>query len=258
MSKLIVDEKEKALGILKNGFVNGVSYNELCLLAQYFRSEGQSFRKVEESLISFCEEKDKFFNKELFRKKIRNAINYAKRYKLKENVAYVLVNSSELEKLKVLPYKLQKLVFVMLVFAKRDKFVDNRVKPSSKPVSHGYYYNHPFEDAVRMAKIKMSKNDIFDAKYKLDGELGYVSFVEQYEEAWRVCIATDDGEPVVVVDDFSDVIKFIPPYCEKCGKIIVEKSRHHDMCEECYKEKRAKDLREKNRNAIRTKRSKNV
>lgn len=240
--RVVLDELTEAVRLLESGFYqNNINSFDLSLLAKYFRSLDYGFLKIKEKLIEFCKSQDEYFNLINYDKLINVAVNSAKKYKSKGGEVKVVITKAELDVLKKVSRKFAQILFVMLVVSKHEKFNSNRIERTS-PENIGYFFWYRFEDAVKIAGIRATQEEIFDWKYELDMVGAYIAASLIGENNWRICFANDNSEPVMYVDSLINIVSFLPYFCEMCGKIIEkkEKSNHHTMHKECYLEYRNK------------------
>jgi hypothetical protein len=243
MPKLIIDEFKEAERIIEKGFTRNINFSELSLLAKYYRNKEYGFRKIEKLIIKLCYEHIPYFDEDTYADLIHDAINVAKRFKIKENVQYVLISKSELESIKTTPLNYRKILFAMLVLAKKDKFIDSRIKEGSRK-EFGYYCNYKIESVASMVGVRFNQEQLNDFKYWADGQNGLIGATRKGDSFWRICFADDSSDPCIMVDDFNNIISFLPNYCEMCGEEVVNKNKKD--CEECKKKKRLEKKKEYN------------
>lgn len=245
MKKLIIDEKKEAERIIEEGFTRGISFYELSLLSKYYRSFGIGFSKIREELIEVCKKHFPYFQEVAYADLLDSAVKNCKSNLLKKNVDYVIITKSEVDVIRQLPHKYAKILFFMLVVAKKDKFVQTKIDPSEELKEHGYFYGFDLDSAIKMTKVRMSKEEINHFKYYLDGQNGYISAVLTNSCSWRICFANDNSEPSIVVNDFGNILNFFPYFCSNCGEQYFNKTaKKHDFCEDCAKDKRKTDKKE--------------
>jgi hypothetical protein len=242
MRKLIIDEGKEAERIIEEGFTYNISYYELSLLAKYYRSFGLGYPKIREELINICNKHFPYFREVAYDELLDNAVKSCKDNLLKKNVEYVIITKSEVETIKKLPHKYGKILFFMLVIAKKDKFVPTKVNETDELKEHGYFYNCSIESAIKATKLQLNKNQINHLKYYFDGGGGYLSAILTNENSWRICFADDNSEPCIVVSDFENILDFFPYFCSDCGRQYFSKAKRHDLCEECYGDKRKETI----------------
>jgi hypothetical protein len=248
--KITFDELEKAQDILKNGFESGVvSKYEISILAKYYFSIGITRTKLKKELIEFCKTHSANFNEIVHRETIAYALRSAEKYNLK-TCNDVIITVAEMDIIRNLPYKYAKILFVMLVLAKHSK--ENKVykKNKAQVESSKYYCYQTMREIVRIAKVGITNDGIKTMKHFLDAESGYISATEINTRTWEVCIINNDSDIEMIVDNINLLSEYLPIFCEKCKKTLPqeEKSKRHNMCQECYNKDLAERHRISNRN----------
>jgi hypothetical protein len=234
--KIIFDEYCYAEKILKDGFTRYINRTELSYLAKYYKLQGFSIPKIENKLIEFCISFNPYFNSIVNKDIIKYAISTCKNYKMKQIIP-VVITKNEIDVLKTVSRKYAKILFMALVIAKFDKFNMIEVNQTNRPVPLGYYANYTFEEILKKAHVWIKKSEINNLKYELDGKLNLLSSTLEKENAWRVNFADDKSDPVILIEDFSDVMSYLPCFCCVCGKVIEKTSNRRKMCDDCRKEK---------------------
>jgi hypothetical protein len=239
MKKLIIDEYKECERIIEDGFTRDISFYELSLLAKYFRSFGLGFPKIREELIGVCKKHLPYFRELAYSDLLDRAIKNCKDNVLKKNVEYVIITKKEVDVIKNLPHKYGKILFFMLVIAKKDKFIQTKTNPTEEMKEHGYFYTCDFDSVLKATKLRINKAEANHLKYFFDGENGYISAILSNKYAWRICFADDNSEPQIVVNDFENILDFFPYFCPECGEQYFDKtSKKHDLCDDCYSVKR--------------------
>lgn len=249
---MIFDEKKYALNLLKNGFSSTyINFNDLCILAKYFKYIGKNRTQIRKNLQDFCIKFGQEYSEVLFRDRIEGAIKQSQKYGLRIPID-VNITENELEIIKNIgDYKRQKILFVMLVVAKYFKYTDARSQDKRKKVNDNFYVNENFNDILELANVniqRLERRDIFYDLYQ--SKLIYMDMNRRNDIYYKINFIDDDSDIVIIVNDIENIIKFYPVYCEKCGKVIENKSKRHNYCENCYKEYR-KDVNRQNMRRIR-------
>jgi hypothetical protein len=244
MPKLIINEFKEAERIIEKGFTRNVNFPEVSLLAKYYRNKGYGFKRIEKLILELCHKHIPYFDEDNYAETIHKAIDVAKTYKIKENVNYVIITKSELESIKNIPSNYRKILFTMLVLAKKDKFLDVKVKVKERK-EYGYYCNYKIESVADKIGIRLNEEQLNDFKYFADGMNNLISSTSKGVSFWRICFANDDSDLVIVVDDFENILKFLPDICEVCGEEIIDRKRKQKYCEVCKVEKEREKDREK-------------
>jgi len=233
---MIFYEKEYAEILLKSGFSSFMNFEELSLLAKYFKSIGQNKTQIKKSLMDFCIKYCSDFNEVLSRGKIDSAIKNSQKYGIRLEIE-INVNHDELEIIKNFgDYKRQKILFVMLVVSKYFKYNNIRLIPKKNNEYSEYFYtNYKFINVLKLAKVNVGKVERMNILYDLE-QSGLITTTSTGD--FKINFICEDSEKEIVVDNLDDIISFYPIYCEKCGKRIKNKAKRHNLCEECYAEKR--------------------
>lgn len=233
---MIFDEKKAAEKILENGFSSFMSRKDLCILAKYFKYIGKNKTQIRKSLIEFCEKHNPEFNEVLSRERIDNAINSSDKFGLRLPVA-INITESELNIIKNIgDYNRQKILFVMLMIAKYAKYSGTRYKPKKESIyDNNFYINEKPTSILKMAKVNMNKND----RKKVFANFNKLGVIKPtYSGGFQIMIVDELSPISLTIIDMDNMIDFYPFYCEKCGKLADKVGRKHDLCENCYKEKR--------------------
>lgn len=242
---LIFYEKEYAQHLLKNGFSTFMSQRDLNLLARYFKSIGMNSSKIREGLLEFCKKYNTGFNELLYEVNIRRAVESCKKYHMREHMD-IIITQEELNSIRTLSdYKQQKVLFVMLVIAKFFK-----LNPAAIEVrEHDYYVNAKFAQIVKLAKVNVDKAERNSILYALNSS-GLIE--TNLFGGYRITFVSE-GDTAITITDMDNMVAFFPFFCSKCGKQMDKKLPRHDMCKECYKEKRKENVKinvKKHRNSM--------
>jgi len=244
--EIIFDEFDEAKKILKQGFKNNhINKYELCVLAKYWKYLKNNVKDIKQNLIEFCERNSTEFNIIIYNDLIKEVLRYTEKYDLKMK-SPVIITESELKYIKQCPEKYGKILFAMIILAKNSK-KNSVIKKKYEGLDNGYYCFYSFREIARSIKTSFTNEELKHAKYFLDGHSGFISATEKSSKIWRVCVVDENSDPAIVVDDLKHMINFFPVYCSKCGKrmSIFEKSKKHNLCQDCYKEQRREYIRQK-------------
>ena len=116
----VIDEQVEIERLLNPKSVIGVSpsQSDLNLLAKHFRSEGKGKIGIRKALLKYCKEHYVYFNPIIFRQAITKAVRIGMKSKIRL-LRDVLLTRDELREIRTVPYfKLQQILFSMLVFVK--------------------------------------------------------------------------------------------------------------------------------------------
>ena len=222
-------EKEYAENLLQNGFKTFMSQRDLSILAKYFKYLGKSQLEIEMELIAFCYKFNPQFNEVIFDCKIMKAVKSSKKKDLRTSIE-VNITKNEMDMIKTIDnYQYQKILFVLLAVAKyfnKDKI--------------DYYADLTFPTLLKYSKVYCSKQQ----RKEILAYLNSTNLISAtYRGQYKINYAYNLGENIITISDMDHMIDFFPVYCKKCGKQIVKKyHQKHDLCDECYQEKRKKDV----------------
>lgn len=228
---IIFDEKKYAEKILEEGFSRFMSLKDLIILSKYFYYLDNSSAQIKKNLINFCKKYNPEFNNIIWDWKLDKAISSSKKYGLRFEQK-VNINKEEIEFIKKLKnYKLEKILFVMIVVAKFFRRNENDL-----------YINANIGDIFNLAKIRADRTEKNQMIYKLNTS-GYIkaTLVGTFKIELEDKDKKDDN--YIIVDDFDNIINFYPVTCVSCGIAIINKSKRHDFCDNCYKDFRKEDVR---------------
>jgi hypothetical protein len=221
---IIPCEKEYAEERLVSGFTRQGSFDDLKILAKYFRFLGKNTPQTEKALIEFCEKFSYCYNQRLFEKKIKNAVNDSKKEELRI-FSPIGVTKKELESIrKIQDFRKQKILFIMLVTA---KMFGMRTKNGI------LYCNVSLTEILRLAKVKALAQEKMDLTRALNvsglintnGNSSYeILFLDEKQDAFEI-----------LVTEKNDIISHLLFQCPKCGKEIPIGAKSRKMCNECLK-----------------------
>lgn len=248
---MIFYEEKHAKKLLESGFTSFMNYEDLSILAKYFKYIGKNKSQIRKSLVEFCEKHNPYFNEVLSRGKIDGALKSCEKFGLRLAID-VPVTISELDIIKNCgDYKRQKILFVMLVISKYFKYNDTRLTPKkNNNHDNDFYVNYKLIDILKMSQINISKVERKDIIYDLE-QSHLITTIKNRDggTSFQINFIDENSEPSIVVSDMDNIISFYHFYCSRCGK-ETNKARRHDLCDDCYKEKR----REISRDIMREKR----
>ena len=232
---MIFCEKEHAEKLLKSGFTGFMSQRDLNILARYFKSIGKNKPQIRSDIIEFCKKYNQGFNEFLFETQIKRAIDSCQKYKIREHMS-ISITKNELDKIRSINnYNKEKILFVMLSIAKYFKF--NSIGQEKQ--SPHFYVNAKFSQIVKMARVNINKQE----RNRMLFELNNSGLIEtNLFGAFKINFV-DEGEEEVLIEDMNNIVDFFPVYCSSCGIKMPKKLPRHDMCRDCYQEKRRLDVR---------------
>lgn len=211
-----------AKDLFENGFEK-YDYHEFAAFSKYANSLGWNRDKIEKEIIERCSEKDGY-NLVMNYNVISNSLK-ARKYKLLSDIDSVWITDKEIEFFKSVPEKYSKILFYILVTARRD----------NPDAFEKLYYNYKINDAIKNSGIIFSEleREQFNTWSGINGYLlttrshsltGKISWLIGY---------CNEGENSLQITDFKKIISYFPKYCKQCGKVLEEKKKH-GMCGNCY------------------------
>jgi hypothetical protein len=186
-------------------------------------------------LLDFCEKFTPNFNEILSRKKIEDAIKTSDEYGLRLPID-IIVTDAELDIINNCgDYKRQKILFVMLVIAKYFKYNDTRLTPKEdNKYNDEFYVNDTFINILKIAKVNVSKIERRDIIYDLQQSELISTIKTKKDVSFKINFISENSNASIIVKDMNNIINFYPFYCEKCGNIVKNKSKMHNLCDICY------------------------
>lgn len=247
MTSMIFYEKDHAEKLLKTGFTSFMNYQDLSVLAKYFKHIGKNRTQIRKSLLEFCEKFTPNFNEILSRNKIEDAIKTSDEYGIRLPIDIVVTNV-EIDIIKNCgDYKRQKILFVMLVISKYFKYNNTRLAPKDDKYNNDFYVNDTFINILKIAKVNVSRVERCNILHDLQQSELITTKKTKKDISFEINFVCDDSEVAIVVSDMNNIIGFYPFYCEKCGKVVENKAKRHNLCNECYAENLNKRQRESKR-----------
>lgn len=233
---IIFDEHKYALKLLDNGFSKFMKYNDLFILAKYYRFMGFKTTQVRRYLQDFCEKFYPDYNDVIFGNKLDFATKKSEKFELRIP-SEVFITLSEMEKIRsVKNYRLEKILFVMLMISRNNKIFRGNI-------SEFYFVNENMSTIFALAKVYSTKKERNEIKHELY-KLGFIEaipanakFDSNGKDNFRLFYADDKSEVDFTITDLDNMVLFYKPVCEVCGKEIEKKNNRHKMCSDCWKEK---------------------
>jgi hypothetical protein len=219
------------------------------MLAKYYKFQEMSTHEIRLKLLEYCYKIDPLYNETLSGWKIKKAINVTKIYRLRTTFP-ITITKSEVAKIKEFDdYNLQKILFVLLTYAKFLKYSNTRIIPTKRTrVINEFYVNEKFSNIVKVAKVSIRKDNrnkfLHEAYLKgfLDGTI-YNTLLIKY--------ADENSDPEIVVDDLDNIVLYWQRYsgqkiaaCSNCGKLFIKNSNRQFLCRKCFGEKRKEKKKE--------------
>jgi hypothetical protein len=228
---IIFDEYQYAESLFKKEFKGYISWRDLFILAKYYRYLGKSTSQTRKEIERFCEEKIFRYNEYFYDQKIESVLKKSKYQELKIPKE-VVITKSEIERIRSIKnYRLEKILFILLVIGKNGHSNDGK-----------YYVNQNFSSIVPLARVYMSRDERDRVKHYLFEE-GFIVcpephrfIVKNKKESFKILYVDNKTEEYLKVTDFSKIISFYKPLCEKCGNEVDVLAKRHRLCRKCYLE----------------------
>lgn len=245
MKNFVMNEKKFAEELLSgDGYGSNSSYTTT-IMAKYFKSQGQSNKKIRESLNKLIGERIPnsppvgtiYWNVEI-KRWIDRAVSIAGKYPLYEfdkititKPEMEVVNSIRSEKFR--DYRIRRLAFALLCFA---KFEEARGKKDG-------WVNFDTRDIFAAADLKgmtnSKQNLLIHELYKA----GYIDISHVIRTHGNIGIRVmyiKDGETELSINNVNEVGKIFRQYngekvirCERCGKLVCATGRRMKYCPNC-------------------------
>ena len=246
---LIIDEYSYALHLLEYGFSGYMKWQDLLILAKYYRHLGESTQSISKKLVEYSQKFNSEYNDIVFSDKIESAVRTSKKQNLRIPQP-VFITQNELDSMRIVNnYRYEKILFVMLVLSRNNKMFNNNL-------GGDYYINQKFSTILSLAKVYMRKEE----RNKLKNSFFVLGLIDapspikipkDKRDNFKLLFADENSEKILWVKDLNNIVDFYFPYCQSCGKQIDRKSNRQKFCDECWME-RNKELQ---RNWIKSKRN---
>jgi len=245
--KAIFNEYKYAEELLIKGFSRFMSLQDLTILAKYYKYKGFSSTKIKKELNSFCETFNLEYNEVLHGGYVRTAIRNANKYPLRFPEE-IWLTENELKQISELKdYKLEKIIFVMMILAKFYKKMGKNKK--------FYYLNTKFTEILKLSKVNINK----EQRYYIQNYLYKQGYYEAtYFGTFKMnCLDVDNNASgSLLINIGEDIINQYSKYkkdrnigirvCE-CGQTFTPKSNRQKYCEECKIKKYKNIIKQKNK-----------
>jgi hypothetical protein len=251
---VIIDELKYAQSLLKNK-QSKIQSLDLAILAKYFRSEGDKPSLIKKKLSEYCRRTQKHWNEVSGADMIKRALRSAEKYRL-QIPTKVFITKQELDNIAgANDYIKEKILFVLLAYAKFRKYGNLKIKPTTKPMQIGLFYSSLSQrDLFALAKMNICKSERLRILHELQAD----GFIEErvYHNrrtgsySTRLLKYANEVSPVeVIIEDVENFVLYYQRYkgekviaCE-CGRLFVKTGRNHRMCSDCWKQKRKEQIR---------------
>jgi hypothetical protein len=228
-------EKAYAEDRLKNGFTRVMSFVDLSILAKYFKYLGKNKTQIHEDLVSFCKKFYGDYNNVLFAPRLQKAIDKNDESELRIFKS-IGITKNEIDIIHTISdFRYQKILFIFLIIGKIFH-EDGEIN---------YYCNNSFTEVIKEAKVNINKKE----RERILHELNLTGLVSNTLNGSVKINFVDESQNdfYIIVNDKNNLISFFPFECFNCKKELNKISRKHNLCEECYKEKRRMVIRDSTR-----------
>jgi len=249
---IIFNEYEYAKEKLETGFKKFICWNDLLILAKYFRYEGYDSSEIRQKLMNLSIAYESNYNDINSGDRLDRAVKKSEKQSLKFP-SEVYITENEIEKIRSIKnYKYEKILFVMLVVSRNNKM-------SYKNNGELYFINENFSYILSLAKVYATKNEGDFIKHYLYSE-GMIEAMypnNKYffygRDNFKLLYADANSPVKFIIKDLDNMLFYYKPVCEICGKEM-EIRKRRKTCDSCYQEIR-KNMK---KNWIKNSRNKNV
>lgn len=248
---VVLNEVKQAEHIIEKGEVGNKPTSTLFLLGKYYRvkenlDKEQTFNKLNE----FMERNYKNYNSALWEDTIEDISKKANKYSLRE-IGSIGITQSELDKItEVDNLRYQKLLFVMLCYAKLYNCISE---------NNNGWINADIKEIFRVARVSVKhRNDKFLYLNDLE-KTGLISFSNKNDNLnIRVNFIDMNESSVLDIDDFRELgyeyLKYIGRgkfiRCTNCKRLVKKKNKHDystKYCATCSKKIESQNALERKR-----------
>jgi len=239
---IVLNEKKRALDIIKNGNLGLEKGRNRILLVKYYNSIGMTKDLIRKTLEEFLVKYDKEINVDE-----SGTADYidsivkrysSDKYPLKKTV--INISQNELNKIKEINNKnLESLLFIMMIYAKSN---------------NSTWANMKIKDLFKYAKIKQTMGVQDNMLHKLFIK-GYFKLSNKCDKLGLNLKFLDkdcNNNPIIVIeDDLKEALLHYKKWkgekiieCEECGIMVEVKTLNNKYCKKCAKKKQS--IHEKN------------
>lgn len=237
---IIFDELHKAQTLLKNGFSKGYDWTELFILAKYYRYIGEKNSSIKKLLLEFCETHMEEYNDVIYGGRLESAMKKSEKAQLRLPVE-IFITEKEIAAIRsVNNYKYEKVLFTMLAMSRT-------LKLSGSGKSEQCWLMEKLSAILSKSKVYFNKQERGSLLYDLFS-LGMIYLERDTKknksrgrENIRLLYADPNSPVAITISNMDNVIEYYKPICKNCGNEM-EKKKRIDICDNCYKEKRKKDV----------------
>jgi hypothetical protein len=248
---LILDELSYTEEMIKNRKY-GTKYiklKDLILLSKYYYYAGSGTREIKKKLKYLCKKVDRSWNETTQGWKINTAIKEAKKRRIRTSIP-IPITKAELEEIKKLDnYNLEKILFVLLVYAKILKYNNTMVKPRKRARILGtFYVNETLSNIFEAARVESNKKERTEMIHSLY-EAGYLDATRY--GGFLLKYIYEESPTEFFVETYDDFVLYYQRYCGEqiagcyqCGRLFVKKESRNGLCRVCRQEKRREAWKE--------------
>lgn len=234
---VVLNETKEAERIILKGEVGKKPTSTLFLLSRYYRQkENLSKQEIVHKLNDFMYENYKNYNPALWEDIIENVANKSRKYPLRE-INSIEIFQSELDIIsEIKSIKYEKLLFVMLCFAKLYNMLSE---------TNNGWVNTDIKDIYKIARVNVKhKNDKFLYLNDLE-KLGLISFSSKNDNLnLKVNFIGEPDNTILKITDFRELgyeyLNFIGEgrfeKCKSCKKLFKKNSNNMNYCNDCQRE----------------------
>ena len=239
----IFDELVYAEKLLTRGFTKLMSHKDLEILAKFYFFKRLDEEQTRKKLNAFCYKYNPEYNEVIFGKSIDDAIKAAKKDKL-HIPEDVVITKAEIERIKLMRnYRVEKLLFVILVCTKYHKQDSNRWRKRKDPdyCSDRFFVNPILSPYLSLAKVYANRREqeIIGNDLMIRGYIISDTKNKNPDGWWEILYADNDYLPTDIFAKISsrdNILDFYPPYfvCLGCGKETDKVGNNRKYCEGCW------------------------
>lgn len=233
MNDIYLNEREYALKIIKNNYINKFKPSEtINILSRYYRHiEGKNTKEIYELVNSFLLRSYKYYNPAKWEKKLLEQAEYSKHYPLLE-IEYIPITENELNLIQSLnDVRMERLAFTLLVCAKYYNIKNDE---------NNNWVNTERKHIFMMAHVQTSVSKQCEMIHFLK-EMGMISLSKKVNNTnIKVEFINDDAKVVHKVTnclelglEYMTIIGKKYPKCVRCGRWINDKKKTKKVCNNC-------------------------
>lgn len=259
---IILNEKAKALEIIRTGKVYKNIWETKAILIKYYKSKGMNNAKIRYKLEKFLKNNIKTISNGKEYNIVKDAENIEKAIKMftKPDVKLnklknIKVSKNELEKIKsIRNLPLEKLAFILLILCKVNNIKNNKFSEWVNDKTKNFYKHSQNRGGVEYQELmigKLFKLGLIDLPNERvpNGTGIKLLYIDETIHKNDVEIEISDLREVVLY-----YLKWIGEKvinCEQCNVLTLQKSNNNKYCPTCWKEKEKEDNRRYARESMR-------